>query len=73
MADIANIYRAEPARYDGRMAYNRVGTSGLHFPAVSLGFWHNFGSNGNFDNMRAMCRTAFDAGMSAGTVRDRQD
>ena len=64
MADIANIYRAEPARYDGRMVYNRVGTSGLHFPAVSLGFWHNFGSKGNFDNMRAMCRTAFDAGIT---------
>ena len=64
MADIANIYRAEPARYDGRMAYNRVGTSGLRFPAVSLGFWHNFGSNGDFDNMRALCRTAFDAGIT---------
>ena len=64
MADIANVYRAAPERYDGRMAYNRVGSSGLIFPAVSLGFWHNFGSNGDFDNMRAMCRTAFDAGIT---------
>ena len=64
MADIANIYVASGSRYDGRMAYNHVGKSGLRFPAVSLGFWHNFGSNGNYDNMKAMCRTAFDAGIT---------
>lgn len=64
MADIANVYLAGAERYDGRMAYNRVGKSGLKFPAVSLGFWHNFGSNGNYDNMRAMCRTAFDNGIT---------
>ena len=64
MADIMNVYKADSKRYDGRMAYNRVGKSGLHFPAVSLGFWHNFGSNGDFDNMRALCRTAFDAGIT---------
>ena len=63
MADITNIYRADGGRY-GTMAYNRVGQSGLKFPAVSLGFWHNFGSNGNYDNMRAMCRTAFDNGIT---------
>lgn len=33
-------------------------------PAVSLGLWHNFGSNGNYDNMEAMCRTAFDNGIT---------
>ena len=63
MADIANVYRADGGRYD-RMPYNRVGRSGLKFPAVSLGFWHNFGSNGDFDNMRALCRTAFDHGIT---------
>ena len=63
MADIANVYRAEDRRYQ-TMSYNRVGRSGLKFPAVSLGFWHNFGSNGNYDNMRAMCRTAFDHGIT---------
>ena len=46
------------------MGYNRVGRSGLKFPAVSLGFWHNFGSKDNFDTMRAMCRTAFDCGIT---------
>ncbi|MBR0367548.1 MAG: aldo/keto reductase [Clostridia bacterium] len=63
MADIANIYRADDRRYDA-MPYNRVGRSGLKFPAISLGFWHNFGSNGDYDNMRALCRTAFDHGVT---------
>ena len=63
MADIANVYRADERRYE-TMQYNRVGRSGLRFPAVSLGFWHNFGSNGDYDNMKAMCRTAFDHGIT---------
>jgi len=63
MADIANVYRADDRRYQD-MTYNRVGRSGLKFPAVSLGFWHNFGSNGDYDNMKAMCRTAFDNGIT---------
>lgn len=46
------------------MQYNHVGKSGLKFPALSLGFWHNFGSNANTDNMRAMMRTAFDLGIT---------
>lgn len=58
-----NIYVASDKRYD-KMKYNRVGTSGLKFPAVSLGFWHNFGNNGNYENMKALCRTAFDAGIT---------
>ena len=58
-----DVYIADPGRYSG-MTYNHVGASGLKFPAVSLGFWHNFGSNGNYDNMKAMCRTAFDLGIT---------
>ena len=57
------MYNAEETRYD-KMHYNRCGTSGLLLPAVSLGLWHNFGSNGNFDNMTAMCQTAFDNGIT---------
>ncbi|MBP3218437.1 MAG: aldo/keto reductase [Lachnospiraceae bacterium] len=56
-------YQASEHRYDS-MVYNRVGTSGLKFPAVSLGFWHNFGTGGNYENMRAMCQTAFDNGIT---------
>ena len=57
------MYTADEKRYD-TMPYNRCGNSGLLLPAVSLGLWHNFGSNGNFDNMEAMCRTAFDHGIT---------
>lgn len=60
---MADIYVASDKRYD-RMKYNRVGKSGLKFPAVSLGFWHNFGSKDNYDTMKAMCRTAFDSGIT---------
>lgn len=60
---MTDIYVASEKRYE-RMAYNRVGNSGLRFPALSLGFWHNFGGNASFDNMRALCRTAFDAGIT---------
>ena len=57
------MYRADENRYD-TMQYNRCGKSGLKLPAVSLGLWHNYGSNGNFDNMQAMCYTAFDHGIT---------
>lgn len=56
-------YIASEKRYD-TMKYNRCGQSGLLLPAVSLGLWHNFGTNDNYENMRAMCRTAFDSGIT---------
>ena len=46
------------------MTYNRVGNSGLKLPAVSLGFWHNFGDKDNYSNMEEMCFTAFDNGIT---------
>lgn len=57
------MYVAKETRYN-KMKYNRCGASGLLLPAVSLGLWHNFGSNGNFDNMVHMCETAFDNGIT---------
>ena len=57
------MYIANETRYS-RMKYNRCGASGLKLPAVSLGLWHNFGSNGNFDNMLELCQTAFDRGIT---------
>ncbi len=57
------MYQADPSRYDS-IPYNRLGRSGLQLPAVSLGLWHNFGSTGRFDNMRTMCLTAFDNGIT---------
>lgn len=56
-------YSANDQRY-AAMQYNRCGASGLKLPLVSLGFWHNFGDTKSYENMRAMCRTAFDAGIT---------
>ena len=57
------MYQADEKRYE-TMQYNRCGKSGLLLPRVSLGLWHNFGSNGDYDNMKAMCFTAFDHGIT---------
>ena len=57
------MYKASENRYE-KMTYNRCGNSGLLLPAVSLGFWHNFGEKANMDNMKNMCYTAFDNGIT---------
>ncbi len=57
------MYGASEKRY-GTMAYNRSGRSGLKLPAVSLGLWHNFGDTGVYENMRQICFTAFDNGIT---------
>ena len=57
------MYQAEEKRYD-EMIYNRCGRSGLKLPMVSLGLWHNFGDTGRYDNMKKMCFTAFDRGIT---------
>lgn len=61
---LLEAYRADPARYDGRMPYRRVGRSGLLLPAVSLGLWHNFGDDVPFATQRAVLRRAFDLGIT---------
>lgn len=58
-----SIYKASDKRYD-TMKYNRCGKSGLLLPAVSFGLWHNFGTNDDYENMRQMCFTAFNAGIT---------
>lgn len=57
------MYKAADNRYEN-LKYTRCGNSGLKLPAVSLGFWHNFGDYSNFENMRQMCFTAFDNGIT---------
>ncbi len=57
------MYTASSARYS-TLPYHRCGKSGLMLPAVSLGLWHNFGDTANFENMRLLCRTAFDHGIT---------
>lgn len=56
-------YCANSKRYQ-TMIYNRCGKSGLKLPMISLGFWHNFGTRDNYENMKAMCFTAFDNGIT---------
>ena len=50
-------------RYD-TMTYNRCGRSGLKLPAISLGLWHNFGDDTPHERKRAICRKAFDLGIT---------
>lgn len=57
------MYTASEKRYD-TMVYNRCGNSGLKLSAVSLGFWHNFGDNCLYSNMKDLCFTAFDNGIT---------
>ena len=57
------MYQAKQERYQN-MNYTHCGKSGLQLPKVSLGFWHNFGSNADYQNMKDICFTAFDAGIT---------
>lgn len=56
-------YTAAENRYES-MPYRRVGRSGLKLPAISLGLWHNFGDDKNFETQRAILRRAFDLGVT---------
>jgi len=57
------MYCASSDRYNS-MQYNRCGKSGLKLPAISFGLWHNFGDTSCYENMKAMCFTAFDNGIT---------
>lgn len=57
------MYTASTTRYQD-MTYNRCGKSGLLLPGVSLGLWHNFGDISSFENMKQLCFTAFDNGIT---------
>ena len=58
-------YKASAERYSQMPAiYNRCGKSGVLLPKVSLGFWHNFGDDAPFERSRAICRYAFDHGVT---------
>src|SRR5438067_4894472 len=50
-------------RYE-RMTYRRCGRSGLDLPPVSLGLWHNFGTDRPLETSRAIARRAFDLGVT---------
>lgn len=63
MLEPTTVYTPSPTRYDS-MTYNHVGASGLKLPAVSLGFWHNFGDITPYATMRDIVFTAFDNGIT---------
>jgi L-glyceraldehyde 3-phosphate reductase len=61
--DVVDQYVPVADRYD-RAAFRRVGRSGLHLPAISLGLWHNFGDETPIATQRAILRRAFDRGVT---------
>lgn len=58
MFEPTGTYAPATTRYD-TMLYKRCGASGLKLPAISLGFWHNFGDITPYDQMKALVLTAF--------------
>ncbi|MBN7577129.1 MULTISPECIES: L-glyceraldehyde 3-phosphate reductase [Clostridium] len=56
-------YQASKNRYN-EMKYSKCGESGLKLPMISFGLWHNFGSNADYNNMKELCFTAFNNGIT---------
>ena len=46
------------------MGYRRCGSSGLLLPEISLGFWHNFGTNDDYEVCKSIVHYAFDHGVT---------
>lgn len=57
------MWQADNNRYNS-MDYQRCGNSGVKLPAISLGLWHNFGDDALDQTKRAICRRAFDLGIT---------
>jgi L-glyceraldehyde 3-phosphate reductase len=57
------MFVASENRYDN-MKYNRIGRSGLKLPAISLGWWFNFGGRDLLENGRLIARSAFEHGVT---------
>lgn len=56
-------YTAAADRYN-RMTYARCGRSGMKLSRISLGLWHNFGDDKSYESKAAICRAAFDHGVT---------
>jgi L-glyceraldehyde 3-phosphate reductase len=57
-------HSAAATRYANPQFFRRCGRSGLQLPALSLGLWHNFGSEADEANCRALVLRAFDLGIT---------
>lgn len=56
------MYIANENRYN-TMEYRHCGQSGLSLSLLSLGLWHNFGSNSDKNDNKEIIHTAFDNGI----------
>ena len=62
---ISASYTAASGRYDhASTLYRRCGRSGILLPKLSLGFWHNFGSDDPYERSRSITHYAFDHGIT---------
>lgn len=52
------------SRYE-KMKYRYCGSSGLQLPVVSLGFWHNFGTEADHEVCTEMVTGAFELGITS--------
>ena len=52
------MFTANSDRYNV-IPYVRCGESGLKLPSLSLGLWHNFGDNADFENMKKVLEAAY--------------
>ena len=60
----SNTYQASGHRYSNKTFYRRCGNSGIKLPLISLGLWHNFGSNDDFETQKKLIHCAFDKGIT---------
>lgn len=58
------MYSPNKNRYDNESFYKRCGDSGILLPRISLGLWHNFGLNNDYENCKNMMFKAFDLGIT---------
>jgi len=57
-------YTPDESRYSNGMTYSFCGKSGLKLPKISLGFWHNFGQDDDFEKCKDIVHCAFDRGIT---------
>lgn len=62
---VEEMYKASSERYESGMEYRRSGNSGILLPAVSLGFWHNFGETAPLERSKEIMHFAFDKGITS--------
>jgi len=57
-------YTPSEKRYNNPTLYKRCGKSGLKLPKVSLGLWHNFGSEAKEETIKELLFGSFDRGIT---------